>query len=69
MPDPQDERVDVIVTGADAAELAAVLRWPSLGDGAWGFRGLPRAGAALRVLSARRAIARLGLRVEVAGPG
>jgi hypothetical protein len=60
---------DVVATGPDAAELAAVLRWPALTDGAFGHRALIHAAAALRVLEARRAIARLSLRVTLTGPG
>jgi hypothetical protein len=60
---------DVVATGPDAAELAAVLRWPAAGDGAFGYRDLPHAAAALRVLQARRVVARLSLSVTLRGPG
>jgi hypothetical protein len=69
--------VDVVVTGADAAALAEALHWPALPDAgagnpgapAFGFRGLPRAAATLRVLGARKAITTLGLTVVLEGPG
>jgi retinol dehydrogenase-13 len=60
---------DVVARGPDAPELAAALRWPALGPDTWGFRGLPRQAAALRVIGARRAAAQLGLTVQLLGPG
>ena len=61
--------MDVVVTGPDAPELAAALRWPPPSGGAFGFRGLPASAAALRELQARRVIAKLGLEVALDGPG
>ncbi|MCA9493297.1 MAG: hypothetical protein KC621_25375 [Myxococcales bacterium] len=58
-----EDKGSIILRGPDADELAAVLRWPELPDGSYGFDDLPRAAIALRELSARRAIGKLELDV------
>ncbi len=68
MPGGDPPRADLVVSGRDAPELAAVLRWPALEGGSFGWRGLPRATALLRGLQARRAVARLGLEVVLESP-
>lgn len=66
---PAEDKGSIVVRGPDAEELAAVLRWPALPDGGYGFRDLPRAAIALRELSARRAIGKLGLDVVLETDG
>ncbi|MEQ1568968.1 MAG: hypothetical protein ABMA64_25240 [Myxococcota bacterium] len=64
----QPDRFEVVAAGRDAAELAAMLRWPAI-DGGFGFRDLPREAATLRYLAARRLVDQLGLELELPEPG
>ena len=57
------DKVDLTITGEDAAELAKLLRIPRLGDGRYGWLGLLAAAAALREMKVREVQANLGYEI------
>ena len=59
------DKVDLTLSGEDAAELAKLLRIPRLGDGRYGWRGLLRAAASLREMKIRQVQANLAYEVEI----
>ncbi|MEZ4320801.1 MAG: hypothetical protein R3F61_25190 [Myxococcota bacterium] len=58
-------RVDVLVTGEDAAEISQILKIPRIAPGTWGWRDVIPVAAELRVLRVRQLAAELGATVDV----
>ncbi|MCB9678140.1 MAG: hypothetical protein H6737_23770 [Alphaproteobacteria bacterium] len=59
------KRVNVLVTGEDAAEVAGLLKIPRLASGVYGWQGILEAAASLRELRVRELREQLGLDVTV----